>query len=61
MTDIDIYPSYTLIFLVFNLLGWWFKGQPFFSWWWFTPIIFTQLILSSLLLAIANRMIKLRK
>ncbi len=61
MTNIDIYPSYTLIFLVFNLLGWWFNGQPFFSWWWFIPIVLTQLIFSSLLLAVANKMIKLRR
>lgn len=57
----DIYPSYTLIFLVFNLLGWWFKGQPFFSWWWFIPIIAIQITISSLILAITKKLIEIKK
>ncbi len=54
----DIYPSYTLIFVVFNLLGWWYKGQTFFSWWWFIPIFAIQIIVQSLILAITKRMLR---
>lgn len=56
----NIYPSFAMIFVVFNLLGWWFKGQPFFSWWWFIPIVAIQLISESLLLAITKRMLQIK-
>lgn len=49
-----IYPDYTMIFLVFNLLGWWFKGKPFISWWWFILIAGIEIIFSTLTLAIAK-------
>jgi len=46
----NIYPSFTLIFVVFNLLGWWFKGEPFFNWWWVILVWVLQIIMSSILL-----------
>lgn len=55
---VEIYPSYTLIFLVFNLLGWWFKGQTFFSWWWFIPVIVVQVVIQSLSLAITKKILR---
>jgi len=58
---VDIYPSYTMVFLVFNLLGWWFKGQPFFSWWWFVPIVIIGIIIQSLILAITKQVIKMKE
>jgi hypothetical protein len=57
----EIYPSYIMIFLIFNLLGWWYKGQPFFSWWWFVPIAVLQIIISSLILAITKRMLEVKR
>jgi hypothetical protein len=51
---IKIYPDYTMIFLVFNLLGWWYRGQPFFSWWWFVAVAGIEIIFSALTLAIAK-------
>ena len=56
----NIYPSFTMVFLVFNLLGWWYKGQPFISWWWFILIIAVQIIMESLILAITKSIIKIR-
>ena len=50
----DIYPSYVMIFVVFNLLGLWYKGQVFFSWWYLLPIAILQIILASIILAIAK-------
>ena len=58
---VDIYPSYTMIFVVFNLLGWWFKGQTFFSWWWFPPIFAVEIIMQSLVLAITKKMIEVKQ
>ena len=57
----DIYPSYIMIFLVFNLLGWWYKGQPFFSWWWFVPITIIQIIVGALILAITKKMVEIKR
>jgi hypothetical protein len=57
----EIYPSYTMIFLIFNLLGWWYKGQPFFSWWWFIPIVVLQIIINSLILAITKKMLEVKQ
>ena len=57
----DIYPSFVMIFLVFNLLGWWFNGQPFFSWWWFIPIVIIQILMQSLVLAITKRMLLIKE
>ena len=59
MIRMDIYPSYTSIFVVFNLLGWWFKGEIFFSWWWIIPIFILQIIIQSLMLAITKQILKL--
>lgn len=50
----NIYPSYTLIFVVFNLLGWWYKGKPFISWWWFILIISIEIIMEALILSISK-------
>lgn len=47
----DIYLSFAMIFLVFNLLGWWYK-EPFFSWGWFILVLVVHVILQSLVLAI---------
>ena len=58
---VDIYPSFTFTFLIFNLLGWWFKGQPFFSWWWFLVIYSVQIVMQSIMLALANKMIEMRR
>jgi len=55
---VNIYPSYAMIFLVFNLLGWWFRGKPFFNWWWFILIFAIQIIIESLILAITKNLIK---
>jgi hypothetical protein len=55
----DIYPSYTLVFVIFNLLGWWFKGSVFFSWLWFILIAGIEILLSSLLLAITKQILKI--
>ena len=55
----DIYPSFTFVFLVFNLLGWWYKGQPFISWWWFIPIVVIQIIIQALMLALTKQMLKI--
>ena len=56
----EIYPSYTMVFVIFNLLGWWFKGQPFFSWWWILPVWIFQIITEALILAITKRMIQIK-
>jgi uncharacterized membrane protein HdeD (DUF308 family) len=45
-----------MIFLVFNLLGWWFKGKPFFSWWWFILIGILEILLSAIILAITKEL-----
>ncbi len=57
----EIYPSYTMIFLVFNLLGWWYKGQPFISWWWFILIYSLEIIMQSILLAITKKMLEIKR
>jgi hypothetical protein len=57
----DLYPSYTLIFLVFNLLGWWFNGKPFISWWWFILIVCSEIIIASLLYAWTKKMLELKR
>jgi len=54
----NIYPSYIMIFLVFNLLGWWFKGKPFFSWWWFVLIGILEILLSAIILSITKQLMK---
>ena len=54
----DIYPSYLLIFIVFNLLGWWFKGKPFFSWWWIVLVIVAEILILSLTMAITKKMLE---
>ena len=54
----NLYPSSTLVLLVFNLLGWWFKGQPFFSFWWFVLIFASDIVLQALTLAITKQMMK---
>ena len=51
----EIYPSFTMLFVIFNLLGWWFKGQPFFSWWWVVLVYILQIIMEALLLAITKK------
>ncbi len=56
----EIYPSYAMVFLIFNLLGWWYKGQPFFSWWWFVPIIALEIIIKSLLLSIVSKIANIK-
>ena len=56
----DIYPSYTMIFLVFNLLGWWYKGEPFISWWWFALIITIEIIIQSLILGLTKNILKMQ-
>ena len=57
----DIYPSYTMIFLIFNLLGWWFRGKVFFSWWWFIPIVVIQIVTTSLTLALTKKVLEVKK
>ncbi len=58
---VNIYPNYTMIFVLFNLLGWWFKGQPFINWWWFILIAGIEIIIQSLLLAITNKLTEFKK
>jgi len=55
---VSIYPSFTLLFLVFNLLGWWFKGVPFFNWWWLVLIMGLQIITEVLILALTKLIIR---
>lgn len=57
---INIYPSYTLIFIMFNLLGWWYKGQPFFSWWWIIPVIIIQILIEALTLSIMKKLVEIK-
>ena len=54
----DIYPSYLLIFVVFNLLGLWFKGHTFFSWWWLILVIVVEILILSLTMAITKKMLE---
>ena len=54
MAEIELYPSITLVFVVFNLLGWWYRGKVFFSWWWMVPIYVVQIIV----LALMNKLMK---
>jgi hypothetical protein len=57
----DIYPSYTMLFVVFNLLAWWFKGSILISWWWFALIAVLEILFSALLLAIAKKAVEMRQ
>lgn len=58
--SISIYPNYILIFLVFNLLGWWFKGHIFFSWWYFIPIAVITIVIDILAITIAKQILQLK-
>jgi len=57
----EIYPSFTMIFVVFNLLGLWFKGEIFFNWWWILPIVLFQIVMQSLILAITQNILKIKE
>jgi hypothetical protein len=50
----DIWPSYTFVFLVFNLAGWWFRGKTFISWWWFILLFGIEVVLITLTIKLAQ-------
>jgi len=61
MSNKDIWPGYTLVFLVFNLLGWWFKGKPFISWWWFILIFGAEILLGVIMIKLMELSIKAKE
>lgn len=61
MTGFNLYPSLVFLFAGTNLASWYFRGHPLFSWWWLILVIAVEVIFQSLTLAIAKKMVELRK
>jgi hypothetical protein len=57
----ELYPNYTMIFLTFNLLGWWYKDVPFFSWYWFILIRIMEIFMHTLTLAITKKVLAINR
>ena len=45
----NIYPSFTFVFVIFNLLFVWFKGKTYFNWWWIIIIFILEIIILAII------------
>jgi hypothetical protein len=43
-----LYPNIVQLFVIFQFLYIWFKGEPYFSWWLIIPFIFIWILIDTL-------------
>lgn len=58
MTNIELWPNITFLFVATNLAAWYFHGAVLFSWWWLLPVFVLQVVTSVALLAIGKAVIE---
>ena len=57
----NLYPNFLWLFVFFNLLNWFVKGQTLFSWWWTIPVVIFQIILEMLMIEVMRNAMRIEQ